>query len=121
MRQSVALQALPGGAAVARTIHRAPWPSAEHAVGVHLDLPHAREKNAWIVRIHHQSAAAGVRIGEQHALPILAAIGASINTALLLRTSKATQRAREHDIGITGMNNHASDAPGVVETQVRPG
>ena len=73
-----------------------------------------------ILRVHRQAGAAGLLVDEEHALPVLAAVGRAIDAALLLRPGGAAERAREHDVGIVGMNDDAADAPCLRQAHVRP-
>ena len=119
--QAVALQALPGGAAVAGNIDAAPGPAAEQGVGVHLHLPHAGEQHLGVIRVHRQARAARIRVDEKHALPALAAVGRAVDPAFLLGAREAAERGGEDDVRIGRVDDDAADAAGLVEPHVRPG
>jgi hypothetical protein len=70
MRQAVAFQPAPVGAAIVRHVDCAGWAAAEHGVGMHLHLPHAREQRVGIVGVDIQTGASGVGIDEQRAAPV---------------------------------------------------
>src|SRR5258708_39300417 len=102
----MAFKALPRRASVARNIYAASGAAAEHRIRVHLDLPHSGEHHLRIVWIDLQAGAAGVRIREQHAVPMLATVFRAIYAAFLLRSGCAPQRAYEYDVGIRRMDDH---------------
>src|SRR6185295_18481741 len=87
---------------------------------MHLDLPRAGEQRPRILRVHRQTRAAGVLVDEEHALPVLAAVGRAEDAALLLRCGDASDRAGKDDVGIGRMNEDAADAAGLVEAGLRP-
>ena len=114
-------QASPLRAAVARNIHRAARPAAEHAVGVHFRLPHPGKQHARIMWIHGQTRASGIRVGEQDTLPVFSTVGGAKYAALLLWPGETAQRTRENHIRIGGVNHDPADAPGCIQPHVRPG
>ena len=81
---SICVHVMPRG--VVRDINPAGWTTAKHPVGVHLHLPHAGEKRVRIAAIHIQTGTSGIQIHEEHARPVLAAVGGFINAAFLLRS-----------------------------------
>ena len=87
---------------------------------MHLDLPRPREERARVLHVHRQARAAGVLVHEEHAVPVLAAVGCAEHTALLLSAGNPAGRAREHDVGIRGVHQNAADAAGLVEPHVGP-
>src|SRR5207302_5854103 len=89
-RQARVLNSLPRLAPVARGIDRAAGSAAQLGPGVHLDLPHSRKQDVRILWIHRQARAAGVRIREEHTVPMLPAVGRLVDAALLLRTGEAS-------------------------------
>jgi len=87
---------------------------------VDLQLPHAGEEHARIVRIHGDVRAAGVLVDEQHAVPRSAAVGRSEDAALRLRAVRVAERAGEDDVGVLRVDDHARDAAGPIEAHARP-
>jgi hypothetical protein len=120
-RQSVAGQLLPGQSAVDGFIQPAARSAAGARPGLKFELPHAREKNVRIVRIHDQIGAAGVLIHLQHLRPALAPVAGSKHAALRLRAISMSQCACEHDVGIFRIHNHTRDAAGFFEPHQVPG
>ena len=119
-RQAGRLDLRPFRAAVARHVDAAPRAAAQHRPRVHLDLPGARPDRARVLRVHREPGAAGVLVDEQHPIPVRAAVGGAKDAALLLRRRDASDRAREHDVGVGRVDEDAADAPGVVEAHVAP-
>src|SRR5439155_22426303 len=103
-------------AAVTRHEQPAAWTAALAAPRMELDLPHARHQDARVARIHRDVRAAGLLVDEQRALPRRAAVGGSEHAALGLRTVGRPQRAREHDLRIRGIDDHAADPSRLLET-----
>src|SRR4029453_3292075 len=101
---------LPRRAAVSREIHAAALASAEHSPRVHDDLPGAGDEDVRIVRVHGQTRAARVSVHEEHPIPRVTAVGRAKNTALLLRTGRASKDAREHDLRVRRVDDDLADA-----------
>ena len=70
--------------------------------------------------VNGKAGAAGVFVGKKYAVPVLAAIGGPKHAAILLRARGAPERARVYDLRIRGIYDNAPNAPGFVETHVRP-
>ena len=118
--QAVARQLFPRGAAVARHEQPAARAAALAAPRVQLELPHAREEDARVARVHRDLRAAGVLVDEQRPLPRGAAVGRTEHAALLLWTVRGAERARAHDLRIGRIDHDAADAAGLLEAHVRP-
>src|SRR5215472_13367901 len=119
-RQAAAFELGPFRAAIFGNVNCAAGTAAQFAVRVHFHLPHSGEKNARVVRVHSQTGTTGVAVGEEHALPMLAAVGGAIDAALLLRAGGAAEHANKSDVGIRGIYQDAPDTSGFVEAGVRP-
>src|SRR6185312_9448200 len=107
----MAFNAGPMASAVARNPDTTARTTAELAIGMHLRLPRASEQHARILRVHGETRTAGVLVGEEHSIPMLAAIGRAVNPALLLRTGKPSQSANENDAWIVRIYDDVRDAP----------
>src|SRR5207249_3278276 len=103
-------QSHPRRTAVGGLVHAAAWSSAQLSPWMHLHLPRTREQRPRIFRVHRQTRAAGVLVDEQHAVPVLTAVGGAEYAALCLPACHAADRAREDDVGIGGVNEDAADA-----------
>src|SRR5438093_1063137 len=114
-------QSHPRRTAVGGLVHAAAWSSAQLGPWMHLHLPRTREQRPRIFRVHRQTRAAGVLVDEQHAVPVLTAVGGAEYAALCLPACHAADRARDDDAGIGGVNADAADAARLVEGPVRPG
>src|SRR5437762_1774235 len=71
--------------------------------------------------IHGEPGAAHVFSGEEHALPMLAAIDGAKYSAFLLRTGNPAEGAGKGDVWIRGMKDDAADSPGFLQPHVGPG
>ena len=120
LRQPVTVEPFPGESAVDRLVQAAAGAAADPSPGVNLELPHPRKEDARIAGVDGDVRAAGVLVDEQGALPGLAAVGGAVHAALLLRTVGVAERAREHDLGIARVDQHAADAAGQIEPAVFP-
>src|SRR5581483_9385235 len=67
-----------------------------------------------------QARTAGVLVDEEHAVPVLTAVGRLEHATLLLLPGDTSDRARVDDVRVRWMNDDAADAAGVVEAGVRP-
>src|SRR4051794_39716720 len=85
-----------------------------------LDLPHAREQDARIARVHRDLRTPGVLVDEQRALPGRAAVDGAEHAALLLRTVGRAERAREDDLRIHRVDDDAAEPAGLLEPAVGP-
>src|SRR5437660_10246773 len=90
----------PRRAFIARNVEAASRTAAFSAPSVNFQRPHAGEEDSRITWIHRQVRAAGVFIGEEHALPMRTAVSRAKDTALLLWSIRMAQSTREHDVGI---------------------
>ena len=72
------------------------------------------------MRVHGDVGAASVLVDEERPLPRLAAVGCAKHAALLLRSVGVAEGAREHDVGISRVDDKTTDAPGPIEAQVSP-
>ena len=72
------------------------------------------------MRVHGEAGAAGVGIGEENAIPGLAAIGGAKDTALLLVSGGAAQGADKDVVGVLRIHNDAANAACVVEAHMLP-
>ena len=88
---------------------------------MHLDLPRAGEQDVRVVRVHRQARAAGVRVDEEHALPVPAAVRRPVDAALLLRAGRAAERAGEDDVRVRRVDDDPADAARLAQAHVRPG
>src|SRR5204862_2292860 len=73
-----------------------------------------------MLRVDRQPRTASVLVDEQHALPRLAGVRRTIDAALLLRTRDAPERADEDDVGISRMDDDATDASRFAQPNVFP-
>ena len=103
-----------------RHVDAASGAAAQHRPRMHLGLPRAGKHGARVLRVHRETRAAGVLVDEEHAVPVLAAVGRAVDAALLLRRGDAPHDAREDDVGVRRMHEDAADAAGLVESHVRP-
>ena len=117
----LSLELRPGFAAVARSVKPAAGPAAGPAPGVDDHLPHPGEEDAGVVRVHDDVGGAGVLVHEENALPVFAAVFGAIDAALLLRAVGVTKRCDQNVVGVGGVDDDASDAPGLVEPHMLPG
>src|SRR5207247_357748 len=78
------------------------------------------KENARVARVHRDVRAAGVLVDEQRTRPRPAAIARAEHAALLLRTIRVPQRARDDDVGVARIDDDAADAPGLLEARARP-
>ena len=85
-----------------------------------LHLPCGREENARIARVHDDVDCAGVRTGEEDALPCLTPVGGSEESPLLLRPVQVPCRRDEYDVRIVGVDDDPPDPPALGESRVRP-
>ena len=120
-RQSVAGDLLPGGPAVGGLVEAASRPAALATPGVDLELPHAREQDPRIARIHRDVGTAGVPIHEQHAIPGFPPIQGAVDAAFVLRAVGVAEGAGVHHAQVRRVNQHTRDAAGIVEAHVGPG
>src|SRR6185503_10125227 len=81
-RQTVALEALPGVAAVGRATHLTSRTAALEGPGLAHDLPEAGVQDARVRRIHRELRSAGLVVDEADLLPALAAVFRAEDPAL---------------------------------------
>ncbi len=119
-RQPVAGQFLPRHPAVTGHEQAAAWPAALAAPGVNLELPHAREEHARVLRIHGDVGAPRVLVDEEHLGPGPTAIGGAEHAAIRLRPIAMALRARHDHVCVLGINDDARDSPGLFEAHQSP-
>jgi len=84
-------------------------------MGVNLELPHAREEHARILRIHGDIGTSGVLVDEKRSGPRLAAIGRAKDATLRLRAAGMAQRAGADHIRVPRIDDQARNAAGLFE------
>src|SRR5580700_3934752 len=120
MRQSVLFDARPLRSPVAGDIHSAPGTTTKLGPGMHFQLPHPGKEHAGIVGIHGKARASDVLSRKKHTFPMLAAVKGSEHAAFLLRSSRATKRTSENDIGIRGADDNSANPPSLLQPHIRP-
>src|SRR5262249_1316746 len=112
---------LPVVAAVGALVQRRPRTAAFQAVRRTADAPGAGVEDARVVGVEDQVHGAGVAVGEQDALPRLAAVRAAEDAALVAGAVQAAQDGGVHHIGVPGVDANARDVVGVGQADVLPG
>src|SRR5262249_11311246 len=98
VRQSVAGEMLPRGAAIGGAIQPASPAGAIHAPGRAPRLPQRSKNNVWIVGVEREIDSAGVFVFEENLGPVLAAISGAIDAALRVRAERMAQRSHINDV-----------------------
>jgi hypothetical protein len=117
----VASDFIPGAAAIGRFEDAAARPPALQSPRLAIHFPQGSVDGIGIGRIQYQVGYARLIASKQDFLPVLAAVCGAKHSALFVRSEYVTLRADVNDIGIVRMNAHASDLPGVLESDVLPG
>src|ERR1051326_7610031 len=115
------VDALPGTTGIVGHEDAASGTATEHTPAVHDHFPRARHQRLGIAGVNREAGAAGVLVDEENTLPIFAAIRGAENAALWLGTSQTSRGAGVNNVGIGWMNNHPSDASGLLQSHVTPG
>lgn len=121
--QAVTRQTSPAVTAVGRLPDAAVRSATIPIPGTDNEWPRAGIEDPRIVEIHGDLEHARVLVDEQDLLPCLAAVLGPVDAPLLLRSVAVPHGRDEHDIGVPGIDRHATDAPRFLEpmcSQVRP-
>ena len=113
-------QLLPRLAPVRRLKDAAARPAAVEPPRLAQALVGRRVEDVRVVQVHHQVHHARERVGVEHLLPGLAAVGRLVNAALRARLPEVAQRRHVGDVGVFRMNANAPDVPRLFQTKMSP-
>ena len=83
--------------------------------------PHPGEEHARVVPVHREVTGAGSLVDEEHALPVLAAVGAPVDPALVVGRPQVALRRDVHAVWIERMDPDRRDVSRPGEADVGPG
>ena len=118
--QTVPLELGPGVAAISRHVDPAAGSAALAAPGVDHDLPHPREEDPRVVRIHLQAGGPRVLVHEEHVLPGLTAVLGAEDSSLGLRSVRVSQRCHIDEVRVFWVDDDPRGAARPRETHVAP-
>ncbi len=118
---SVAFDALPGRAVVARTVEAVLGAAAIERPGSAIALPHGGEQNVGIAGIEYDVNAASTVVEIEDFFPVLAAVASTEDAAFGVRAIGMAESGDEYDVWIRGMDDEFADVPGVLQSDIGPG
>src|SRR5712664_4832056 len=117
---TIAFDALPGGAVVVRTVEAVLGAAAIERPGSAIALPHGGEQNVGIAGIENDVNAAGAVVEIENFFPVLAAVAGTEDAAFGVRAVGMAESGDEYDVWIRGMNDEFADVPGVLQSDIGP-